>query len=319
MKNIKKILILRTEHIGDYVLTIPSIKSIKKQFPKSEITTIIGPWNKELAEATPYIDKIIIFDNPLAKRHLNLKDIFIAFTFKLTKLIGLIKKLREEEYNLLIVFSNRQFNKVFIPLIKARKKIYDFEFDKDKNDKKRYIELLKKAGIKKIYHSADLEYSKKDEKVVKKILGKGGEKNIVINAITPLKEKNWSLEKWALLINLLLKKNKKLTFFLTGSPNQKEEIDNIIIKIKNKKNVFNLAGKISLVQTALLIKNADLFVGSDSGPKQLAEQLTDTPTISLFGPTNEKIWGPSRKIDKIIKGETMDDISVEEVLKEIIK
>ena len=32
--NIKKILIIRYEHIGDYALTIPAIDSIRKKFPK---------------------------------------------------------------------------------------------------------------------------------------------------------------------------------------------------------------------------------------------------------------------------------------------
>lgn len=313
-KQLKKILVFRTEHIGDYVLTIPPLKSLRRQFPNAEITVVIGSWNKELAEATPYVDKTIIFDNPLAKRHLSPTDIFNSFTFKLNGLISLIKDIRKEKYGLLIVFSNRKFNKVFIPFIKADKKIYDFKFDDNKNDKERYAELLKKIPVKKIYTSADLKYSYEDKRLIEKIFSKyKGKKKIIINAITPLEEKNWSFEKWGALINLLLEKDKNLIFFLTGSQNQKEGLDKIIKKVKSKKNVVNLAGKTSLAQQALLTKKSDLFLGCDSGPKQLAEQLTNTPTISLFGPTNEKMWGPSRKIDKIIKKDTMNQISVEEV------
>jgi ADP-heptose:LPS heptosyltransferase/glycosyltransferase involved in cell wall biosynthesis len=57
------------------------------------------------------------------------------------------------------------------------------------------------------------------------------------------------------------------------------------------KRVVNFTGKVSLLQTAQLIKNSQFFIGPDSGIMHLACAL-GVPVKAIFGPGNVKKWGP---------------------------
>lgn len=309
--SVKKILIFRTEHIGDYALSLPFIKTIRENYPSAKVDLVVGPWNREFAEATPYVDNVIIWDNPLVKRHIkiidfiNPKNIFSVLSF--------FKKIRKNRYDLALAFSNRKFIKILIRFFKSNKKIAGFDYLKNENENDRFDRMISSLGMKKKKDPIKLKLTKAKENEVDNIFKNAEENKIVIHPITPLDEKNWKLENWAELVNKL---NKGNTFFIIGTEKDKEKIDSLISKIKMKKNVINLAGKLTIIQTIRLIAKSNLIVGGDSGPVHFAE-LTNTPILALFGPTNEQMWGPHRSIDKVIKKEKINEITVKEVLEAI--
>ncbi len=56
-----------------------------------------------------------------------------------------------------------------------------------------------------------------------------------------------------------------------------------------------LAGETDVPVLIAVLNQCDLYVGPDSGPMHLAEAL-GTPVVSLWGPTNERAWGPCPEI-----------------------
>ncbi len=58
-----------------------------------------------------------------------------------------------------------------------------------------------------------------------------------------------------------------------------------------KQRALNLAGQTSLKQLAAVLARCALFVGGDSGVMHTAVAV-GTPVVALFGPTNERAWGP---------------------------
>jgi ADP-heptose:LPS heptosyltransferase len=312
MRDLKKILIFRTEHIGDYALSLPFLKTVRENYPLAKIDIVVGPWNREFAEATPYVDNIIIWENPLVKRHIRIID-FLNLK-NILKIVSFFIKIRKENYNLALAFSNRKFIKVLIKFFRADKKIVGFDYLKDENENERFDRMIFSLGLKKSKSLIRLKLLKKAEKEVEIICKKADKTKIVIHPITPLEEKNWLLKNWAELINKVHKKNKKVTFFIIGVEKDKIAIEQLISKTKYKDKVINLAGKLNIAQTIDLISKSNLIVGGDSGPVHFAE-LTNTPILALFGPTNEKRWGPYRKIDKVIKKGKINGIGVLEVFK----
>jgi heptosyltransferase-3 len=61
-----------------------------------------------------------------------------------------------------------------------------------------------------------------------------------------------------------------------------------------------LLGGMTLGSLAALIQRADLFLGVDSAPMHIAAAV-GTPLIGLFGPSNEKIWGPWGQTEWIVR------------------
>ena len=57
-----KFLIIRIGAIGDVIMTTPILKALKKKYPDSEITYIVGKWSMEVLENNPYIDWIHIIN-----------------------------------------------------------------------------------------------------------------------------------------------------------------------------------------------------------------------------------------------------------------
>ena len=79
----KKIIIARTDKIGDLILSIPSFFMVRKMYPDAEITLLVRSYNYDIVKNLPYINRVVQIDNYRQKellekiRYFN-ADIFIA-------------------------------------------------------------------------------------------------------------------------------------------------------------------------------------------------------------------------------------------------
>ena len=62
MEKYKKILIIRTDRLGDVVLSTPVIKSLREVCPGSHIAMMVRPYTCDVIKENPYLDEIIIYD-----------------------------------------------------------------------------------------------------------------------------------------------------------------------------------------------------------------------------------------------------------------
>ena len=72
-----------------------------------------------------------------------------------------------------------------------------------------------------------------------------------------------------------------------------------------------------LLDLAGLMERADLFIGNDAGPGHVAAAV-GTPTISIFGPTDPRIWAPRSPSARILQapGGLLKELSIDAVLEE---
>ena len=123
---------------------------------------------------------------------------------------------------------------------------------------------------------------------------------------------------------------------LLGATSNKEEL-NTINQLVNTSNqlINNLINSADMIETYFLLKEAALFLGSDSSNMHLAV-AANVPTIGLFGPTDEKLYGPQGDNNLSLRGDKsfsevvnrldyksgekksyLDDLSVSKVYEEI--
>tara|TARA_A100001015_G_C14979901_1_gene709013 strand:+ start:646 stop:1113 length:468 start_codon:yes stop_codon:yes gene_type:complete len=57
---VKKVLVVRPDALGDAILSIPFINSVKKTFPNGSISVLIHPMNEALFKAVPSVDECIL-------------------------------------------------------------------------------------------------------------------------------------------------------------------------------------------------------------------------------------------------------------------
>ena len=62
LKEIKNILIIRTDRLGDAVVTTPLIKAIKECFPDKKLYVLCSKQNEIIFKQNPYIDEVFSID-----------------------------------------------------------------------------------------------------------------------------------------------------------------------------------------------------------------------------------------------------------------
>ncbi|MBH1961908.1 MAG: glycosyltransferase family 9 protein [Rhodocyclales bacterium] len=120
---------------------------------------------------------------------------------------------------------------------------------------------------------------------------------VVLHPYPKFAYKMWTHAAWVSLARWCVGQGRRVIF--TGGPDADEcaYVKGIVAdSVTNLagdavSDIVNLAGTLSLAQTAQLIRGATLYVGPDTAVTHIAA-ATGTPTIALFGPSNPVKWGP---------------------------
>ncbi|MBS56254.1 MAG: hypothetical protein CMP16_00085, partial [Rickettsiales bacterium] len=111
--------------------------------------------------------------------------------------------------------------------------------------------------------------------------------------------KVWSADNFNEIMRLLLDKYNKIKFILVGSLQEKNKFYNKLIKGIQEDLIIDLFGY-DLTLTSAYMQKSNIFIGNDSGLMHLAV-ANKLRVISLFGPTNDKIYGPYGSDDIVIR------------------
>lgn len=275
----KNFLLLNFGGIGDEILFLPTLISLKKAYPNSKITLALEPRSKNITDLTDTIDDIILVDIKTKNKYLELIKFILNVRFKKfdtiisagsNKFISLILLLTgiKERYGYDTGILSQKFLTKAIPLNKNQyaSKMYH-DLISELSDIKTEIPEIKIEQKEKIPNSILIHHG-----VSKLSVEKGMIKTI------PAKT-------WAQVIDLLSELGKNV--ILAGGPDDKECIERIR-NLTVHKNFNDLYGKTkSLYELAQLISSAEIFLCSDSAPLHIAVALK-TKTFAIFGSTDDK-------------------------------
>jgi lipopolysaccharide heptosyltransferase II len=314
----QKILLVRNDRFGEFLLNIPAFRALKESYPDSEITVVVDPYLKQLAETIKNIDKIICWEN---KKH----PFFEVFSFS--------RKLKKEKFDLCIILNpTKEFNIIsFLAGIPQRigyKRKWPFLLTKTIEDKKdkalmhevEYnLQLVKLVSAETENKSLQLDVPKHlADKTLKE---KGLEKNepfIAIHPFTSDRVKQWPHDKFRRLIQNITKEFGGKVIII-GGKEEKEQSSKIV---KGIDGVINLTGETSLVELASVLKRAKLLISCDSGPVHLAAAV-DTSIVVLFRKDilakTAKRWGPWSTKAQILEKDNISNITVDDIMARIKK
>ncbi|MCM8799574.1 MAG: lipopolysaccharide heptosyltransferase II [Candidatus Omnitrophica bacterium] len=304
----KRILIVRTDRIGDVVLSTPVIKTLRENFPSSFIAMMVSPQTKELIEGNPYLDEVIVYDKE--KEH---KSWFSSMRFSF--------KLKKKRFDLAIILhpTNRVHLVSFFARIPKRvgynRKLGFLLTDKlthtkqfgEKHESEYNLDILRHLGIKKIFKELYVPIKKEAEDSVIDLFKKEGitekDRILAIHPSATCPSKIWPAERFAQVADRLIKKYNFKVFIVAGAKD-KEIAKNVLENMKYK--AVDLSGALSLSELASLLKRCKLFISNDSGPVHISSAL-GTPVISIFGRNQLGLsplrWGPLGKYDRVIHKE----------------
>jgi ADP-heptose:LPS heptosyltransferase len=340
--NVKRILLIRLDHLGDVVHSLEVAEVLKQYYPQAKITFLVSCNMQSILAKNPFVDEIICYDAPwFARRQKNKKYA--------EGLIGLTRQLSYGKYDLGIELRGDARQIIIMSLagikFKAGYGITGGSFllelcpqypghltERNKNIK--LIEaVLKKA--QRIPQSADLATGKKSyeyfpfttkPELLSKFNLKADKPPILIHPLAGVASRMWSEEKWSNLIRLLADKEEREIIIV----DQRGENKNILID-KSRANVINLLDKTNLADLIGLCKIAGLMISCNSGPAHIAYVL-NKPLVVIASATNSiNNWFEINQNTYVIQKMTsccdchsqicpkdkhycMEEISVEEVL-----
>ncbi len=323
--NPKKFLIIRQHNqLGDLLATVPLFRAIKEKYPECRLTVILSPVNYQGLVQNKYIDKLTVFN----KKKLINPFYFIRFLrlLKINYDVVIVPSVVSISFtsNLLAGISNAKI-KIGPESLQGtenksayffdRKVNLDWSLHPELNVYARVLDVVKPFGITTKNYRAEIHFGEKDLKVsrnfVKKLNLNQNERLVGLHVGAGKPQNRWPLAKFVRLVNELKEKH-DIKFYLTGSNADEEEI-NYVVKNSNVKLGLFLNKKIS--EVAALISLSNLFITNDTGVMHVAG-ATDTPQISIFGPTNPHIWAPFGKNKHFVrKSDLINNVSVEDVFK----
>ena len=280
MKKPKKILAVNFGGIGDEILFLPALSSLKKEFPDVKITLALEPRSKSVRNLSNLIDDVICVD--------------IKGKHKYFELLKFVLKAISGRFDM--VFSSGA-NQLIPVLLFMTGITYRYGFESGVLSRillTKAVKLNKNQYASKMYHELvtpvtdyKTEYPKIDAGEIEKepnsvLIHPGVSKMSVTRNII----KTWKPEKWAELVKKILEKGKKV--YLIGGPDDKDCIEKIVEVVGENPNFENLYGTTkNIMDLAKLTKRAEVLVCSDSAPMHIGVGV-GTKTFALFGPTDEK-------------------------------
>jgi heptosyltransferase-2 len=100
--------------------------------------------------------------------------------------------------------------------------------------------------------------------------------------------RRWPPERFAMVADALIERY-GLPVILVGGPDERDLAQ--AVSRAMKRPALDLAGQTTIKQLAAVLERCSLFVGGDSGVMHVAAAV-GAPVVALFGPTNERAWGP---------------------------
>ena len=296
----KNILIIQLWGIGESVLTLPAIKTLRKKFPKANIDVLLTERNKDVYFENKDLNKII----PVKLNPLSIKK----FIFKNYKKYDLTIDM-EEYLNISSIISFFIGKKRIGFSHNIRSMIYtdSIKYNDGQHASQTFADLLKPLDIDyKVNQLVKLNHSVNDKKFIDNLLKNIKKRDFIVGiapgAAESARSRIWPIENFVSLSNQLIKSKKNIKIIFTGNNEERELINKIINKINKKNNLINLAGKITLKQLFYLVTKCNLFISNDAGPMHIAA-AQGTKTIGLFGPNLPARFGPlNKKSVSIYKG-----------------
>lgn len=290
-----RILLIHTAFIGDVILLTPLIRAIKQSFPESYLGVILIPIAKEILRNNPNIDELIVFNKRKNKFFELIKKIIMVRKRKFDTAILPHSSLTTAVIPFLgnvktrIGFDRWTTQKLLTHKVRFRKNILRIE----KN-----LDLLSPIINASFSIETELFINKETKEKIDGLVEQFNNKKMV--AIAP--GSVWFTKRWPKnYYKKLAWELANLGYFivLTGSKDEQSLCE----EIKPSKNSVNFSGKLSILESAELIRRCKFIICNDSGALHIANAVK-TKVYTFFGPTVKKIgYAPFRKNDHVFETE----------------
>ncbi|MBP7052121.1 MAG: glycosyltransferase family 9 protein [Phycisphaerae bacterium] len=295
----RNILLVKPSSLGDIVMALPALSSLRRSFPQAKITWLVRPEFAPILDGHPYLDGIILFDRKLLAQAWHSPAAFRG-------LMSLIQRLRSGRYDAVLDLQGlfrtaslawlsgckRRFGPIWrrelahwfyttaIPPRPEWVHVIDY-----------YRKLIEAMGAGDLGVEFVLAEKPAAVPAVQTLLAQHRidvDRYAVVIPGSAQVSKCWPADRFAALADRLVEEH-GLAVVATGSKSESPMIEQIQSLAKHP--IFNLAGRTSLPELVEVLRRAKLVVSNDTGPGHIAAAL-GRPLVMMFSWSNPLRVGP---------------------------
>ena len=278
-----RFLVIQTAFIGDAILAAALLEELHLNYPDARIDLLVRKGNDKLFAQHPFIQSLYVWDKSGSK---------------ITTLSGIIRQIRKVKYDRIINLHRFTSSGIITAFARANKKA---GFNKNplstlfnikrkhvigdgRHEVERNAELIADISGKRVKQPKLYPLDKDFQKVEKY------KENAYI-CIAPTSvwfTKQLPEHKW---LELLKRVGERYTIYLIGSPDDETVCEGIANFFQNRE-IKNLAGRLNLMESAALMKDAVMNYVNDSAPLHLASAMNAAVTAVFCSTVPEFGFGP---------------------------
>ncbi|RPI16336.1 MAG: glycosyltransferase family 9 protein [Ignavibacteriae bacterium] len=287
MTSSPKVLIIQTAFLGDVILALPVVQTLKNVYPESEMDFLCIPSTQNVLQNNPAMRNIIVYD----KHHSGIKGLH-----------DIIHTIRNNKYDI-VLCPHRSFRSAMITFFSGAKVKIGFDrnsfsfllthkvhYESNAHEVERDLSLVKAVpdislNKEQIELRPKLFPSKGDDKIVSDLINLTNFINL-INLVTLSPCSKWftkqlTKQKTIGIINELIASG--YTAALIGGSEDVNYCREVEKEVNNEK-LLNFCGKLTPLQSYLLISKASVHISVDSAAAHLAS-AAGTPIVQIYGST----------------------------------
>jgi heptosyltransferase-3 len=299
--SLQRALVIKLRHHGDVLLSSPVFSVLRNRAPQCEVDALVYHDTRDMLAGHPAIRRIETIDRAWKREGLASQARHES---------ALLQRLRERDYQLVVHLTDHWRGAWLTQALRPRwsvaperdsrlwrwsfSHIYKLPRGTPRHTVELNLDALRRVGLYPEEHEKRLVMEPGDEARLKVdgLLATHGLASKGFVQAHPTSRwlfKSWTEAKNAELLRRLVADGHRVV--LTAAPDAREKAIVGRILAAAGGGITDLSGQLTLREMGALAARARLFFGADSAPMHIAAAM-GTPVVALFGPSNERAWGP---------------------------
>jgi heptosyltransferase-2 len=288
---LQNILVVRTDRIGDVILTLPTVEALKSIFPNARVTMLVSSYTSTLVEG---IAGILLYSRdgkprPFFEMRREIQNAHFDAVLVASPHLRISLLLWLTGIPVRVGTGYRWYSFLF------NKKIYEHRKTSEKHEAEYNLSLLKGLGhtvsTKPEAKISISQQEKNTASLVRQSLGISDTDHLVLlHPGSGNSARDWKPEHFAQLADELTKLGYQAV--ITGGKTEEALVHRVVYEAEN--GVKSFISTLNLKEFAAFIQTAKLFVANSTGPLHIAAAV-GTPVIGFYPPVrvmSPRRWGP---------------------------
>jgi heptosyltransferase-3 len=308
---LRRVLVVKLRHHGDVLLSSPVFSLLKARAPQAEIDALVYDDTRDMLTGHPAIAQVHGIDRAWKRQGL---------LTQARREWAMLGALRARRYQLVVLLTDHRRGMWLPALLRPTWTVapavddfwwrhlhthtYRLPRHTHRHTVEANLDALRRVGL----------YPTEEDKRVVMVPGEAAEARVEsllasqglapkgfihVHPTSRWLFKAWREESSAQMLRRLSEEGHRIV--VTAAPDAREKAIVGRILAQAGVDVVDLSGALSLRELAALAARARLFVGVDSAPMHIAAAM-GTPVVALFGPSDERVWGPWRVPHRVVAG-----------------